>query len=115
MAADHQKILIVDDEADMLEIASEVLGEMGYITETAQNGREGLEKFERMNFDAIVTDLWMPVMDGVSMIVAVRRKNITIPIIAITGTIKNEQFLESASQLGADLIIRESGKSCKQT
>jgi CheY-like chemotaxis protein len=107
MAAEHQKILVIDDEASMLEIASEVLGEKGYIIETAKNGREGFEKFERTDFDAIVTDLRMPVMDGVSMIVAVRKKNTTIPIIAITGTIKNEEFLESALQLGADLILRK--------
>jgi len=60
------KILVVDDEANVQALISEVLREVGYYVETAFNGRAALQKLERCDYDLIITNIWMPVMDGIT-------------------------------------------------
>ncbi|MEL7162424.1 MAG: response regulator, partial [Bacteroidota bacterium] len=59
------KILLVDDEPDILEILEYNLTKEGYDVTTAGNGQEGLEKAEAVHPDLIVLDIMMPIMDGV--------------------------------------------------
>lgn len=58
------KILIVDDEPDIIEFVSYNLNRAGYHVITADNGKEGYEKAVRHNPDLIILDILMPVMDG---------------------------------------------------
>jgi CheY-like chemotaxis protein len=99
------KILIIDDEKAMCDLVSEMLAAAGYATESAVTGREGLGKFAQGHFRAVITDLWMPVMDGVSTIVAIRRKDKTIPIVLMTGYSEKEQLVNSAILNGASCIL----------
>ena len=62
-----QKILIVDDEPDILEILDYNLRREGYEVVTANNGEEGLRQAERENPDLIILDIMMPEMDGVAV------------------------------------------------
>lgn len=57
------KALIIDDDPDAREMLGRILGNDGFITDTAENGKEGLEKLEE-GLDLIILDLSMPVMDG---------------------------------------------------
>lgn len=57
----------------------------GYEIETARNGVEGLTKFRHGDWDAIVTDLTMPVLDGESMTAAIKTLSPTMPVILMTG------------------------------
>lgn len=60
-----RQVLIVDDEADLLEALSEAFADEGYVVETAINGREALEKLPSMGRPCVVIlDLFMPVMTG---------------------------------------------------
>ena len=61
------KILLVDDEPDILEILEYNLKKEGYEVETAGNGEEGLARAESFRPDLIVLDIMMPVMDGVEV------------------------------------------------
>ena len=56
------KALIIDDDPDAREMLGRILGNDGFITDTAENGKEGLEKLEE-GLDLIILDLSMPVMD----------------------------------------------------
>lgn len=105
------KILVVDDTAEVLSLLTEILTGAGYCVETAVDGREGYAKFEHTAYAAIMIDLWMPVMDGMSVIVAIRKKNKSIPIILITGLEKREKFIEAASEAGADCVIKKPFKN----
>ncbi len=84
-----KRILIIDDEENMLHMLKTILSKEGYETVTAGNGREGLEKIETNLFDTILCDLRMPEMDGLSFLKTVKVKNIdsTIIMMSAYGTI----------------------------
>ena len=81
------KILVVDDEQDILRIVSFSLRKWGYEVITATNGREGLDKIAIEKPDLILLDTGMPVMNGFQMLEELRRnldwKN--IPVIMLTA------------------------------
>ena len=62
------KILIVDDEKAIRESVSLVLTEEGYETEIASNGKEALKLLNELDFEVLITDLKMPEMDGIELI-----------------------------------------------
>ncbi|MCC7478189.1 response regulator [bacterium] len=61
-------ILIVDDDRLMLKFGEEALHAVGHVVETALNGREALELLKIMKFDLVITDLFMPEIDGFELI-----------------------------------------------
>ncbi|HEY7869571.1 MAG TPA: response regulator, partial [Methylomirabilota bacterium] len=64
------RILLVDDEPDMLENCSRILGRQGHTCLTAANGRAALAVLEQEHPDLLVTDLKMPEMDGMTLLQA---------------------------------------------
>ncbi len=78
-------ILIVDDSVIMRNLVKRSLDMGAYETVLAENGEDALEKFEQNKIDLIITDINMPVMDGITLIEAVREKNRDIPIFALTS------------------------------
>lgn len=78
-------ILIVDDEKDMCDLLSDVLGKEGFDVETALGGREALEKFRRSDYDIVITDLRMRDMDGMDLMKAVKAERSDVPVIIITA------------------------------
>jgi two-component system, chemotaxis family, chemotaxis protein CheY len=58
------RVLVVDDDPDILDALSEILEVEGYEVQRARNGREALERLEQMLPDVVLLDLMMPVMDG---------------------------------------------------
>jgi DNA-binding response OmpR family regulator len=83
------KILLVDDEKDILLTVKELLEMEGYEVIMASNGKVGLDKFHELNPDLIITDIMMPIMDGREMIQLIRKdkKNPIIPIIVLSSVI----------------------------
>ena len=80
----------MDDEPDILRITSRILGWLGLQVTTAENGQQAVEiallaKQAGYGFDAIVTDIAMPIMDGIEATAKLREKGFTEPIIAISG------------------------------
>jgi CheY-like chemotaxis protein len=69
------KMLFVDDEECIRELASEVFKESGYQVETAVNGMEALEKLWGSVFDVVVTDIMMPKLDGIELYYGAIREN----------------------------------------
>ncbi len=70
-----RKILIVEDEPVFLDVLTEKFKNLNFDVVTASNGKEGLQIAERDHPDAIVTDLTMPIMDGVEFIRNLRAKD----------------------------------------
>jgi len=79
------RVLVLDDSKVMLRILKNVLVKVG-ITNiiTATNGSEGLDEFNKCNFDLILTDWNMPVMNGLEFVKEVRKKDKDIQIVMIT-------------------------------
>ncbi|HET8530685.1 MAG TPA: sigma-54 dependent transcriptional regulator [Methylomirabilota bacterium] len=79
------RILIVDDEPDMLENCSRILSRQGYACLTAENGRAALAILERERPDLLLTDLKMPEMDGMALMQHAHEVDPDLPVIMITG------------------------------
>ena len=96
------KILFVEDETDLVTIISDTLNKLKANFETAENGQVALEKFKEHNdFDLIVTDINMPIMNGLELIKNVREFNKEIPVIIMSAHTEPE-YIKSAEELGVD-------------
>ena len=101
-----QKILIVDDESDILEFLTYNLKKEGYEVHTANNGREGLELAQKVLPHLIVLDIMMPEMDGVEVCRRIRKiPELDKSVIAFL-TAKNEDLSQiNALEVGGDDYI----------
>jgi CheY-like chemotaxis protein len=104
---DKKKILIIDDDVDMVEVIGLRLEASGYEVVTANDGLIGLERARKENPDLILLDIRMPNMDGHTMLRQLKKygeKTRLIPVIVITGMgeLKDLFDLEGA----ADYIVK---------
>lgn len=83
--SEAKKILIVDDENDVIEVLTFLLQCEGYAVESASNGKEGWDKIVREPFSAVVCDLCMPEMDGLTLLKKIRGENNLTPFIFLSG------------------------------
>ncbi|RPJ09930.1 MAG: response regulator [Deltaproteobacteria bacterium] len=97
-----KRILVVDDEAQIRTMLTQMLEQEGYTVFTAENGEEGLAMVGRHAFDLVVTDMIMPVKDGLKFIMELIRDYPDLKILAISGggAIKAERYLTMAGYLG---------------
>ena len=81
------KLLIIDDNKEILDALCEFLSKKKYDITSANNGLEGLKYIEnaKQGFDAVITDLIMPDISGVALISIIKKRYPDIPVIAITG------------------------------
>ncbi|MEW6296160.1 MAG: sigma-54 dependent transcriptional regulator [Thermodesulfobacteriota bacterium] len=93
-------ILLVEDEMNMAKMQAKILQRKGYAVETACNGREALRLLDQSAFDVVITDLKMPVMDGMQLLRAMNAKERGCQVIVLTGHGTIESAVE-AMQLGA--------------
>ncbi len=70
---DHNKILLVDDDPDILEFLSYNIRQAGFVIETGENGLEALEKLKNFKADLIILDVMMPEMDGIETCEEIRK------------------------------------------
>ncbi len=101
------KVLIVEDDDAMREVMSRALRLKGFEVSVARDGAEGLMLWERDQPDAVVTDLYMPNVDGIETILALRTRQPALPIVAVSGGDTRASFLalDSAGDLGATVIL----------
>ena len=86
MKTDGASILVVDDELELLEIFSAWLGRSGFRVFTAPNGAEALKALQARQVDVLLSDIRMPIMDGVALVRNLNRMETPPPrIIFVTG------------------------------
>jgi len=97
-----KRILVVDDEAQIRTMLTQMLELEGYEVHTAENGEDGLALVGRYAFDLVITDMIMPVKDGLKFIMELVRDYPDLRVLAISGggAIKAERYLTMASYLG---------------
>ncbi len=102
----HKRLLVIDDSLNTREIVRDVLEAHGYLVTLAEDGRDGLQKAQAGEFDAVLTDVEMPNMDGFALTVALRAEERyrDVPIIIITSRQKEEDKRRGI-QAGADAYI----------
>jgi DNA-binding response OmpR family regulator len=79
------KLLIVEDEARMLELLRKGLTEEGHTVACASNGREGLEMARAYEFDVIILDVMMPKLNGYELAEKLRRQRVATPMLMLTA------------------------------
>jgi len=100
----REKVLLIDDEKDFLEIMSERMGARDMDVSTTTSGFEALKMIEQESYDAIVLDLMMPEMEGLEALKAIKAKRPELQVILLTGHATVEKGIQ-AMKLGAiDLI-----------
>jgi YesN/AraC family two-component response regulator len=103
------KILLVDDEALVVDTLSSALESKGHTIVTAANGLEGLKRFAEGGFDLVITDIIMPDKEGIGMIMEMRSVMPAAKIIAISGGGRtgNVEVLKMAGELGAMTTVKK--------
>ncbi len=106
MAKNRAKILLVDDEPDILEIVGYNLSQEGYQIITASNGKEAIEKAKFETPDLIIMDVMMPEMDGIEACETIRKIPELGNVIITFLTARNEDYTQVAGfDAGADDYI----------
>jgi len=97
-----KRILVVDDEEQIRTMLTYMLELEGYTVFSAKNGEEGLDLVGRLAFDLVITDMIMPVKDGLKFIMELVKDYPNLKILAISGggAIKAERYLTMAGYLG---------------
>ena len=99
-------ILYAEDEKDLREVTHQILKGFTKKQYVAQNGQEGLELFKKheKEIDLIITDVNMPVLNGLDMVKEIKKININIPIIVATA-FSNKEYLLEAIDIGVDKYV----------
>ncbi len=107
MATEHkEKILFVDDEESILDVASEYFSIKGYQVYTARNGAEALSILEKEQIDCCFTDINMPVMDGLELAENINKRDNTIPVVIMTGFPSLENTIRTLKNGVVDFLIK---------
>lgn len=79
------EVLVVDDDEALLRAHERVLAKAGYGVTSATSGSQAIEHMKSKRFDAIVSDINMPGLDGIELLGAVRQRDLDLPVILVTG------------------------------
>jgi len=106
MRTDPIKILIVDDENFIIDVAEEYFQRKGYEVYTAGNGVEALEVLNREKIGCVFTDINMPEMDGLDLAEKIRMKDNTLPVVVMTGYPSLENTIQTLKNGVIDYLIK---------
>ena len=97
------RILVVDDDVEIRNILRNLLESAGFEVQIASNGRDAIDRFRANPADMIITDIVMPEMDGLTMIVGLKSEFPDVKIIVTSsgGPMKSDTLLDIAEEIGA--------------
>ncbi|BCB96695.1 hypothetical protein JZK55_16170 [Dissulfurispira thermophila] len=104
MPLNKYRVLIVDDEPMTRDLISSILSSKGHVCTTAPDGVEALDKARVEKFDAAITDIVMPGMDGITLTRELKKLNPFLPIMVITGFTDEHYYEESINAGATDFI-----------
>lgn len=100
------RILLIDDDDMLRNVVAKSLTHAGHSVIQAADGQQGVDIARVTPLDVVITDLVMPVQEGVETILVLKRERPRLPVIAISGGVSNaELYLEIASKIGAKRIL----------
>ena len=80
-----ERLLLVDDEEDIRRFLGMFLADLGYEVHAAENGAQALEMFDAVNPSIVLTDIKMPVMDGLELLKQIKAKSPETEVVMISG------------------------------
>jgi len=102
----HISILIVDDEEDIRDVLEIAIKDIGYRVFLAENGEKALGIFKTKHPDIVITDIKMPVMDGIELLSRIKRDNTETEVIMITGHGDMDLTIRSLKNEATDFITK---------
>jgi DNA-binding response OmpR family regulator len=100
------KILLVDDEPDIVEVIQDRLEAYGFTVITAGTGVEALRKLSVEKFDGVLLDVKMPEMGGIEALAEIRKRDTKIPIIIITSSSTREAAIDAIAKGANEYILK---------
>ena len=100
------RILIVDDESAIREVVASLLEAQGYQCSTVSNGREAIDVLREKTFDLVLSDMVMPEMDGMSLLVRLREKDPELPVVMVTAMHDVSTALDAIRHGAYDYILK---------
>ncbi|MBT6962198.1 MAG: response regulator [Rhodospirillaceae bacterium] len=101
-------VLLVEDSPEVSLSVREILNGAGHSVDEATNGKEGLDKITSGTYDLVVSDIWMPEMDGIALLKEIRGAGKDVPVVVISGGAPNAPLTYTAplaSTFGANAVI----------
>lgn len=100
-------ILLTEDDAQVRQTVRRLLATAGYRIVEASDGRACLKLLRTQPVDLLITDVFMPELDGIEVIASARKEFADLPILAISGggVVEKQETLEIALRLGATRIL----------
>jgi signal transduction histidine kinase/ActR/RegA family two-component response regulator len=99
------RILLVEDNPVNAVVATNMLKNWNMVVDMAKNGKEAIDHAEQQEYDLILMDLEMPVMDGFAATAALRSKNNQLPIIALTAALMEQDTVQKLFDLGFNDVV----------
>ncbi len=106
MSQHKEKIIIIDDELRMCESLAALLTNDGYMVETFQNSPDAAKEISKSRVDLVITDIKMPVMDGLQILEVVKKVDDGIPVILMTGYGSMESAVDAISLGAYDYLLK---------
>lgn len=104
--ARRETILLVDDEQDIRDVLYMALADGGYRVMMAENGEAALKLYHAMRPPIVITDIKMPVMDGIELLKRIKQQNAETEVIMITGHGDMDLAIKSLKHAATDFIIK---------
>jgi two-component system, chemotaxis family, sensor kinase CheA len=111
-AVSPTRILLVDDNHLGLSARKTILQEHGYVVDTALSGEEAWEIFQKTQFDVVVTDFRMGIMDGLELIRLIRASESPARIVLLSGFVECLGMTEEST--GANEVLPKSNKEVQE-
>jgi len=100
------RVLLVDDEKDIVEVIQDRLEAYGFTVVTAGTGVEALKALSTDTFDGVYLDVKMPEMGGIEALEQIRKINKEIPVIIITSSSTRESAIEALAKGANDFVLK---------
>jgi len=100
------KVLVVDDEEDVVEVIQDRLEAYGFTVVTAGNGVEALKRLSMEKFDGVFLDVKMPEMGGIEALEEIRKRDRKIPVIIITSSSTREAAIEAMAKGANEYVLK---------
>ena len=100
------RLLLIEDEEDLINTLSRGLRKVGYAVDTATDGRDGLDLFYMNEYDLIILDLNLPSMDGLEILSKIREENQDCKILILSARSNYEQRIEGLDKGADDYLVK---------
>jgi DNA-binding NtrC family response regulator len=106
LRSEAKRILLIDDEEPMVRMLRAVLSEHGYAVTSSTRPEQAVSTFAKGTFDAVITDVKMPQMDGLEVLERVRARDPQVPVIMISGHATVDMSIQALRRGAYDMLVK---------